>query len=416
MFKNIISSISGPAYKKAMYLTLTVNSLLIFADLFISPIFLVYLKGHLGINSSGVVMVMAFLSVFIMLLDYPTSHIADVWDKLKVAMVGTLSLSVGLFIYGFSDSLALTIIGVFFKALGLAVISGTLSSWFVDQISQREDFDVIREKYITLSTITQKTTIVVSLIISYFVINYLSKQAVFAISSSVYAFASLILFVAIHHLSQSKTEEYQWDNYRSLLDAKPLVSFLRQSLQRKEHRFIYSIQILFGLGFVIYITFWQLVAEEVELESHLPTLTLLGFIVAWMGSWILPFLDRDALRKYKYSVISGIIFSLLIINAFCFVNLSGSKYFFLGIVFSFQLLITFLGVWVQGKTMEYAPDANQSAKYFSLSSTLSELVNSSFLFFNSFYLVKVMPDVSLLFLYCVPFSVLLVLLVTRLIK
>ena len=70
-------------------------------------------------------------------VDFPTSNLADKYGRMKCARFGVVALALGFFIYGVSSSLVFFLIGEVIFGIGNAFMSGTFEAWYIDDIKDR---------------------------------------------------------------------------------------------------------------------------------------------------------------------------------------------------------------------------------------------------------------------------------------
>lgn len=93
-----------------------------------------------GLSASQVGLVLAAGSVAMTVFDYPTGNLADHFGRKKIAGSGFVLWGISLLMYSMAQSIFGFMGAMVLWALGVALISGAPSSWFVDElITQGQD-------------------------------------------------------------------------------------------------------------------------------------------------------------------------------------------------------------------------------------------------------------------------------------
>lgn len=112
---------------------LVVAALYSFADKLFAPYYALFptLRGLTTFQAS---IILSTFSTSLMLLDYPTGALADFIGRRRVMCIGLISWGAGLIGYGllpgFWPMMAMMVV----QGFGISMISGTASSWYVDQV------------------------------------------------------------------------------------------------------------------------------------------------------------------------------------------------------------------------------------------------------------------------------------------
>jgi MFS family permease len=78
-------------------------------------------------------------------LDFPTGNFADLYGRKLTYTLGVTSVGVGMVVYGVGTALWMFFVAAFFIGFGTAQISGSLSSWLVDEQTKAGKKDTINK-------------------------------------------------------------------------------------------------------------------------------------------------------------------------------------------------------------------------------------------------------------------------------
>lgn len=102
----------------------------------------VYLLGK-GLSYTEVGAVWSVALFFSTVLDFPTGNFADIYGRRIAFAFGVCSIGLGNFIYGVGGTLFVFFVASFFAGFGSAQISGSLSSWVVDEQIRVKKQDIV---------------------------------------------------------------------------------------------------------------------------------------------------------------------------------------------------------------------------------------------------------------------------------
>jgi MFS family permease len=86
-----------------------------------------------GLSYTEIGVVWSIALFFSTVLDFPTGNFADLYGRKLAFIIGVISIGVGNFVYGLGTTLWMFFLAAFFTGLGSAQISGSISSWVVDE-------------------------------------------------------------------------------------------------------------------------------------------------------------------------------------------------------------------------------------------------------------------------------------------
>ncbi|MGD2247091.1 MAG: MFS transporter [Candidatus Methanofastidiosia archaeon] len=112
------------------------------AHAFTTTIVTVYLLSK-GLSYANIGAVWGVTLFFSTVLDFPTGNFADLYGRKLAFVVGVTSIGAGDIIFGLSTEIWMFFVGAFFVGLGSAQVSGSISSWVVDEQTKAKKEDTI---------------------------------------------------------------------------------------------------------------------------------------------------------------------------------------------------------------------------------------------------------------------------------
>jgi MFS family permease len=104
----------------------------------------IYLLGR-GLSYTEIGLVWSVTLFFSTVLDFPTGNFADLHGRKTAYVLGVISTGVGNFIFGVGETIAVFFVAAFFVGFGAAQISGSISSWVVDEQIKAGKQDEVRK-------------------------------------------------------------------------------------------------------------------------------------------------------------------------------------------------------------------------------------------------------------------------------
>lgn len=123
---------------------ITVRFTTALAEALTTAIVTIYLLGKgLSFTQIGVLW---SLSLFIAtVLDFPTGNFADLYGRRLAFVIGILSVGTGALIYGLGSNFEIFLIAALFEGFGTAQVSGSITSWVVDEQIKVGKQDTVRK-------------------------------------------------------------------------------------------------------------------------------------------------------------------------------------------------------------------------------------------------------------------------------
>lgn len=205
-----------------------------------------------GISLAYIGIIMGITDLFTTFFDYPSGNIADKYGRKKICGIGFIIYGLGFFYFGTAHSQNLFLVSGVVRALGIALISGAPSGWFVGELNKYDAFkykDKILPALRGLSLLIGSLSGIVAGNIS--VINNSYPVYIGGIILVISGFIILFLF------EDNKGNAGKEDIWRLLI--KNTISFAKDSSMR----ILALFEILKTVMFMIFILSWQVFALDV---------------------------------------------------------------------------------------------------------------------------------------------------------
>ena len=267
-----------------------------FMDKLFGSSYILQITG-LGYNAKDLAIVMAVWGISLTIFDYPTGNLSDRIGRKKCGSLGILIFGLGLIILALSK-LFITILGAFlFISLGVALYSGSPTSWFYDMMTKLNFQDEKKHIYSKVGAFSDLIGALGAIVI-FFVKNpknTLLIGGVIAIITSIFLY-----FFGEENFGEKRDKNFIKDIYITSKE------FLKEVIYRK----IIFINIINFVSFGAIILFWQLYYKEIGGKSENIGLILGACIgVMALGKFLFSKLVKIVSREKLY--ISSIILFLL---------------------------------------------------------------------------------------------------------
>ncbi len=121
-----------------------VRFLFAIADALTTAIAIVYLLSR-GLTFTEMGAMWSFLFFLTTVLDFPTGNFADIYGRKLAFVIGVFAIGMGSFVFGIGTTLWVFFVAAVFVGFGTAQISGSISSWVVDEQMKAEKQDTINK-------------------------------------------------------------------------------------------------------------------------------------------------------------------------------------------------------------------------------------------------------------------------------
>lgn len=176
----------------SFFITVRFSSAL--ADALTTAIVTIYLLGK-GLSFTEIGIVWS-LSLFVAtVLDFPTGNFADIYGRRLAFVIGVVSVGIGAFIFGVGTTMEVFLIAALFEGFGTAQISGSISSWVVDEQIKLEKQDAIAKIFGDGGAAASVGGIVGGLCIGLFFTGPL--ELLFFLSGTVYILTGIFVFISV---------------------------------------------------------------------------------------------------------------------------------------------------------------------------------------------------------------------------
>lgn len=164
------------------------------ADALTTAIVTVYLLGK-GLSFTEIGAVWSVLLFFSTVLDFPTGNFADIYGRKLAFVIGVISIGLGNFIYGIGRILWVFFIAAFFVGFGGAQISGSLTSWIVDEQIKADKQDVVSKIFGDGAAVASVGGIIGGIFIGIFFTGPL--ELLYFLSATLFILTGVFVFVSI---------------------------------------------------------------------------------------------------------------------------------------------------------------------------------------------------------------------------
>jgi MFS family permease len=262
------------------------------AHAFTTTIVTVYLLSK-GLSYTDIGAVWGVTLFFSTVLDFPTGNFADLYGRKLAFCVGAASIGTGDFIFAASTEIWMFFVGAFFVGLGSAQVSGSISSWVVDEQTKAHKQDTISKIFGDGSATASVGGIVGGVVIGAFFSGPL--EILYVVAGLLFVLTGIFVFVSIP------------DNY-----GEPEEGWFGLPKEALSH-YVHSLPLIilsalliliFGL-YTVYLFIWQPLALEMGILKG-----DLGYLYAlYMGGSAVGAVIMGRVSK-KWGEISTVIFSL----------------------------------------------------------------------------------------------------------
>lgn len=220
------------------------------AHAFTTTIVTVYLLSK-GLSYANIGAVWGTTLFFSTVLDFPTGNFADLYGRKLAFVVGAISIGTGDFIFGLSTGVWMFFVGAFFVGLGSAQVSGSISSWVVDEQTKVKKQDTIHKIFGDGSATASAGGILGGFVIGMFFTGPL--EILYFVAGTLFVLTGVFVFVSIP------------DNYGE--PEEGWIGLPREAISHYVHSVplivLSAVLILiFGL-YTVYLFIWQPLALEI---------------------------------------------------------------------------------------------------------------------------------------------------------
>lgn len=164
------------------------------AHAFTTTIVTIYLLSK-GLSYTDIGAVWSVTLFFSTVLDFPTGNFADLYGRKLAFFLGVTSIGVGDFIFGLSTATWMFYVGAFFVGLGSAQVSGSISSWVVDEQANVGKQDTINKIFGDGSATASLGGILGGFLIGFFFTGPL--EVLYFIAGTLFVLTGVFVFLSI---------------------------------------------------------------------------------------------------------------------------------------------------------------------------------------------------------------------------
>ena len=339
-----------------------------FMDKLFGSSYILQITG-LGYNAKDLAIVMAVWGISLTIFDYPTGNLSDRIGRKKCGSLGIFVFGLGLIILALAKLFIIILIAFLFISFGVALYSGSPSSWFYDMMTKLGIQDEKKHIYSKVGAFSDLVGALGAAVI-FFIKS--PKITLFIGGSIAIIVSAFLYFYGEENYGEKKHKNFIKDVYITSKE------FLKEAIYRK----IIFINIVNFISFGAIVLFWQLYYKEIGGKSENVGLILSACIgVMALGKFIFSKLVKIVSRKklYIWSIILFLIGYILLFFSKSQMSFYIS-FFIIEIAISIRLGINFLF------QMDNIPQEKR-ASYTSALSAISEF-GITFVVFAEGYIIS----------------------------
>ncbi len=284
----------------------------------ISSTYVIFLLSK-GLNLFEVNLVNVAFFVTLFLCEIPTGAFADVFGRKASFIVSCLTLSLGMFVYAFSESFWGFVFAEILGAIGSTFATGAFSSWLVDSLKHHEYNGSTSNIFARESQLKHGVGILAALAGAF--LADISLSLPWIAGSVVYAITGVIAFIIL------KEEYFVREKFHPITGWYKLVDVVKTSAQygikNKNIRFV--MLLVLGLNFAVMAPNMQ---WQPYFKEWIPNQKNLGFVWSGMalslmfGSWLAPMLLKKIVSESKSLLICHAVTAMCLIGTVSFGNMT----------------------------------------------------------------------------------------------
>lgn len=205
-----------------------------------------------GLSLSDLVFLQAVFSATVLLFEFPSGVLADLWSRKWVVVTGTLLCGLFYILLLGAPNLFLLVVAEIAYGIGLCLISGAFEAWVA---SARRDGDMPFSHYAHLWTEFSAIGSMITGAIGVWVVFWQSSYVAIYVASALLMIVVAAVFVSVddHHHKKRKSPDPHW--LAAFFDHSGLS--LRQLFQLNDGRFYLAVTIVFIGSMQVIYHFWQ---------------------------------------------------------------------------------------------------------------------------------------------------------------
>lgn len=290
-----------------------------------------------GLTATQIGLIISLQGLALVIFEYPSGNIADIKGRKKVGSSGLLLWGISLITFAVSTNFLTFVLSTTLMALAMALISGSHFSWYIDELIRLQKYEDRSRILPRNRGLIMSFSIIGALMASYLMgFNLKLPMIIAGIVSIICAIVSFIMFHD-NYGSQEKIKFFERINLNT-------VNFLKD----RAMLVVVIKNILYSLGFYIFIVYWQLYAvNDLHLKySLLGIIMLVMTIILTLSNFIVSYFSRF-IGLYTLTVMGG----GLVIAGFVLLSFQGNFLLFITGIIILELGIGMdaasMGSWLQ---------------------------------------------------------------------
>ncbi len=232
----------------------TVRFTTAFADALTTAIVTIYLIGK-GLSYTEIGVIWGVSLLVSTVLDFPTGNFADIHGRKLAFVIGVISVGVGALIFGIGNTLEIFLIAALVEGFGTAQVSGSISSWVVDEQIKVGKQDTVGKIFGDSAAAASVGGILGGVFIGFFFTGPL--EILYFLSATFYILTGVFVFISI-------PENYGQPSGRWIGLPKEVLSHFIHSFPLV---MLTSVLVLMFACFTVFTFIWQPLALELGIQE-----------------------------------------------------------------------------------------------------------------------------------------------------
>ncbi len=298
-------NLGGYIVEKKLVYFLGISAGILSAIDFLFGSFYYYTLDINGISPTKISYIMAAASITLLIFDFPSGNLSDIFGRKRCAGIGRIVWGGGLVCFGLSTSFLTFLLSIVILNIGVALNSGSISTWAHEFLCRRDKEDI-------WPRIVGKTSSISNLI--KLVINFLFLFIFTFVYFNIFTYIGIFLIVlGIATLLSYKKDENYGNKKEDILESiKGNIVHIKENKNIRTISFINVLSSIFLAGFLILMPykFTEILNYN---SSYLPYLFFACTFFIYIGTLIYgKLIKKNSVEKvYKFNLIFGVIANII---------------------------------------------------------------------------------------------------------
>lgn len=256
--------------KKEGLLYVTILSFYELGDKIFGAIYIAFMRLR-GATIANISLLFSIEQLLMAVLDLPAGAISDKFGRKKIASLGFIVWGTSIILFCIGHGFWTFLPGIALFAVGLALIAGAPTSWFIDQLIKKGAYEKRGQIIPKAQTIIRLFSIIAALI-SFVLVNYSNELTILVAGGLVIIAGVIGLTIGEDNFGnvKAKTHKIVQNSIKNFVKSKCLL--------------IMAFKTIIGyISFITFILYWQIYATEyVNIGTKYLSAILVVFMVALM--------------------------------------------------------------------------------------------------------------------------------------